>query len=292
MLKLSFSACQRYILSPASYFFHYYLRLRPIKTGSALIFGSALDSGFNSLLLDKKNSVEIDLQKAITKFNEVFDAPGLDKNNIQYSKADLDSSLLNDEELQRSIEEQSWLSLHKKGHILIDEYNKQVIPKIEKVLEVQYDFNCSNEIGDTFTGIVDLIVQIDGHSWLGDNKSTSITYKKDSADQSSQLATYYDVLKEQYNLVGVLYITIPKKLRKVKKPVIDIDFIYGKPSDSLIENTFKEYDEVLAGIKMGQFQCSRNCCKQPWPCPYRSYCDSNGQDLTGLEYQKESKKRT
>lgn len=293
MITLSFSAAQRYLTSPMSYFLHYLMRLRPTENGSALFFGAALDEGFNSLLIDKMEGREPDIAKAKAKFCTEFLTQEIngeirhlyEDGVVKFSKADLDEYILTDDDKSSGLNK-SWLSLNRKGQLLIEEYAEQVLPRIEKVLLVQHEISLENEDGDKFTGIIDFVAQIDGKIWIVDNKSTSIVYKSDSADNSEQLATYYEALRDQYDIAGVCFITIPKKLRKIKKPLVEISFIFGQINEELIQKTFDDYDKVLTGIKTGIFPCTRNdengCCSKPWGCAYKRYCESNGKDTTGL----------
>jgi hypothetical protein len=269
------------------------LRLRPVDTGSALIFGSALDCGFNSLLEDKKAGREIDVAKAKAEFDAEFGA--IDPQTIKYSKADYDTVSLpeNFDMIPISTDKNipmEWFCLRYKGYILIEEYAAQVLPRIQEVYEIQKEINLTNEVGDTFTGIIDLIARIDDKVMIVDNKSSSIKYAQDSVANSEQLASYYEAMKDEYPLDGACYIVVPKKLRKVKQPRVQIEFIFGSISENLIAKTFQDYERVLQGVKTGQFNCTRNerngCCSTPWGCGYRSYCQSGGTDLTGLKVEK------
>jgi hypothetical protein len=295
-MQLSFSACQKYLLSPMSWYLHYLLRVRPIQQGSALVFGSALDAGFNSLLQDKKDGVEVSLAKAKSEFNKVFGATN--PKEIKYSKADYDTSSLPLDFFPESMIVGSstdrdipieWHCLKFKGHIMIEEYAEQVLPRIQEVYEIQKEINLTNEVGDTFTGIIDLIAKIDDKILICDNKSSSITYAQDSVANSEQLASYYEAMKNDYKLDGACYIVVSKKLRKVKLPRVQIDMIFGSIDENLIAKTFEGYEQVLYGVKNGRFECTRDqrdgCCSAPWGCAYKTYCVSNGTDMTGLKIE-------
>lgn len=271
-----------------SYYLHYLLRIRPTDTGSALIFGSALDAALNSLLLDLKDGNRPDVEKARLEFTRTFKT--VDPNTIKYSKADVDTSSLPTDfsyENENPIYPLAWHCLLFKGYILIQEYIEQVLPRIEKVLEVQKTISLKNDMGDEFTGIIDFIAQIDGKIWIADNKSSSVKYAENSVGESGQLATYFEAMKDEYDLAGACFVVIPKSLRKVKKPIVDISMIFGSISEQLVDKTFSDYDNVLSGIKTGKFECTRSqregCCSKPWPCSYVTYCRSEGRDMTGLQ---------
>lgn len=295
-IQLSYSAAERYLLSSMSYYLHYFLRLRPIEVSSALFFGSAVDTALNLLLENKKNNQDVNIKIVKNLFKAqltymVVNGKELDlrvKGTVKFSKADLDESLIKD--IQNDIPENhdpSWYSLLEKGYIIIDSYIEQVLPKIKTVHEVQYNINLKNAHGDSFIGVVDLVATLtDDKCYILDNKTSSKRYKPESVGESEQLATYFDALKDTYNLSGAGYIVIPKNLRKKKEPKCEIEIILGETKEELIEQTFIKYDQVLHGIKTGQFNCSGDCKAAPWGCCYQTYCASNGTDLTGLVFHK------
>lgn len=285
-IQLSFSAAQRYLTSPLSYFLHYYLRLRPVETGSALVFGSAIDAGLNSLLCDIRDDRAPTLERAKAAFDTEFGA--VSPHEIKYSKADKDLDVLTDEDRlnlsEGSITPVEYLCLRRKGHMILDAYAEQVLPKLEKVLLVQHEISLPNELGDKLIGVVDLVAQIGGKTWLLDNKTSSIKYAEDAVAVSQQLGTYYEALKDELKLDGVGFIVIPKNLRKKKEPRVPIEIKLGNVSEKVVEDTFEMYEQVLEGIKAGDFRCSRKCMSAPWGCCYQKYCNSKGIDLTGLKH--------
>ena len=291
MIQLSFSAAQRYINSPMSYFLHYLMRLRPVELSSALIFGSAIDEGLNTLLNQKKNGHEVDTTEAWIAFNQALQYNnGVDlrtRGVVKFSKADLDEDLIRQMSENIPIEhDPAWYSLQRKGELILAAYAEQVLPKLEKVLLVQHEIALTNDLGDTFIGVVDLVAQIEGKTYILDNKTSSIKYAADAADISQQLGTYYEALKDEYKIDGVGFIVIPKSIRKKKLPLVPIEIKLGNIDEKILVETFDMYDTVLKGIKKGDFTCSRKCCEAPWGCTYKRYCDSGGTDLTGLKIEK------
>lgn len=263
------------------------MRLRPSDASSALVFGASIDAGLNSLLCDIRDGREPSLMRAKALFNTELES--FNPHEIKYSKADGDESVLTAEDELQLGESYTvpiqFICLKRKGHMILEAYVEQVLPKIEKVLLVQHEVALTNELGDSLIGIVDLVAQIGGKTYILDNKTSSIKYAEDSASISQQLGTYFEALKDEYKLDGVGYIVIPKNLRKKKEPRVPIEMKFGQVGEDILNETFEMYETALEGIKNGRFECSRNCCKQPWPCPYKTYCDSGGRDLTGLKYQ-------
>lgn len=209
---------------------------------------------------------------------------------IKYSKADYDESILTNEdkiEIETTAKDQSWVSLKRKGLMIIDAYKEQILPRIKEVKFVQKDIKLENDDGDSFIGFVDFCaVWDDGRTIIFDNKTSSIKYADDSASTSEQLATYFEATKDELKVDAVGFIVIPKKIRKQKLPLVPIEIVIGNISEKVINDTFLMYDDVLSGIKSENWECSRNkiggCCDAPWGCAYKTYCQSDGKDLTGL----------
>ncbi len=283
-IQISYSAAERFLLSSMSWYLHYLLRLRPIENGSALLFGSAIDVALNKLLIAKKNNVVVTNEDIKDEFRSYMWS---NNKNIKYSKADLDETLLEGILIPDETVPRAFYSLLQKGCVIIDSYIEQVLPRIKTVHQVQYDINLTNASGDSFLGVIDLIATLDDNKiYILDNKTSSKRYKPDSVQESEQLATYFDAMKDSYNLAGAGYIVIPKTIRKKKEPKCEIEIILGETKEELIAQTYSKYDQVLNGIKNAQFTCSGDCQKSPWGCCYKNYCSSGGTDLTGLKFQK------
>lgn len=285
MIQLSYSANQRYQMSPRSYYLHYIMRLRPEIVGSALVFGGAVDEGLNALLEGKKNAAG-EFTKAWSKQKVNGVETDLTMTElIKYSKSDYDESILTDKD-KEAIEaglNRNWVSLHRKGQMILEAYKEQVLPEIKEVIAVQKYVELKNEAGDSLIGYVDFIAKFnDDKVYIVDNKTTSIKYKPESVRESAQLATYVEAVKEEELFVdGAAYIAIPKKFRKRKEPLVPIDIIKDNINESLLDETFEQYDKTLHGIKMGEFPCT-GCADNVFGCVYKTYCGSNGEDMTGL----------
>lgn len=208
--KLSNSAVDKYIECSLCYKLHYIDRIRPVRGKSALLFGAALDVGLNELLLTK------DLEKAQTAFFDKWFE--VDHYTTDFSKSDLDQELIMHYKDEIKIPTNgSWYSLYIKGRLFIEQYHKDILPKIKKVIAVQEPVSLKNADGDEITGILDLVVQWeDGKIYLLDNKSSSVKYASDSAKTGQQLPLYYYIKKDDYKLDGVGYIVMSKKINKNK----------------------------------------------------------------------------
>lgn len=250
-----------------------------------MLFGSAMDSGLNVLLLEK------DLRKAKDTFLTAWTTQSVDGQDIdlrkceyiKYSRADLDEALVDNYD-----NNPNWSSLKNKGLLILDQYNEQIIPNIEEVYLVQKKIEIKNDQDDSFIGFIDFVAKWrpTGKTIVFDNKTSSVKYDPNAARDSEQLATYYEALKDDLKIDGVGYIVIQKVIRKKKLPKVQIDVQFGEISEELIEKTYQKYDDVLTGIRTGNFPCTRHeengCCSTPWGCSYKRYCNSEGKDTTGL----------
>lgn len=236
------------------------LKLEPEKKKSSLAFGDAIDSGLNALLLTK------DLDHAISVFTNTW-------NNykgypISYTKSDLDEFLVEEDPTN------TWLSLLHRGCIMLQEYNEQIIPLIKEVLKVQIDQSIPNDQGDELVIKTDFIaVWNDDRRILFDNKTSSIKYTEDSVKSSSQLAIYYEMLKDEYALDAAGYIVIPKRINKKKLPRCDIKIIIDNIPQEFTNETMQSYDDVLDNIKQANFQCNKKSCINKYgKCDFYNVC--------------------
>lgn len=273
-MRISHSAKDRYLECAYKYFLHYMLKLRPTAKRSPLCFGDAIDMGLNTLLETR------DLGRGIVAFNETWDK--YKEVGVVYSKSDLEEHLFEENETP-----EPWESLRRRGRILLEEFNSQIMPKIAEVIAVQINQVIPNDVGDELVVKTDFIcVWEDGRRILFDNKTSTVKYAEDSVRLSPQLAIYYETLKEQYNLDAAGYIVIPKKINKKKKPLVNITVIIDQIDEETFHKTLEEYDNVLANIKAANFPQNRAACFGKFGrCEMYDYCYSGS--LEGLAFQKE-----
>lgn len=325
-INISYSANEKYQMSARSWYLHYQLRLREKVMGSALFFGSAMDDALNTLIENKfstggqRDPKDVFIE-SWSKANIHGKSVSLKKTDlVRYSKADLDLDIIDNEEDQKLLKtaKPEWVSLRRKGLMMLEAYEKQVLPHLIDLHTVQQYITIPNEDGDAIIGYVDLIAkfkvneeivaefeklalsennaiakeaklelenlkhlsQYNDKLIIFDNKTSSIKYKEDSVLTSRQLATYSEAPDvPEHDYEG--YIVIPKKIRKKKEPLIPIKIIIDKVDHELVDSMFEEYGETIQGIKLGNFPCS-GCEKSIWGCPYKKYCESGGHDTTGL----------
>jgi hypothetical protein len=302
--QISFSAVQKFEECAKKYYFHYIRKVRPIKMGSPLIFGSAIDTALNELLITK------DVEKARSIFIEEwsnFKFPGDEnktpvRNNpkVKYSKADSNDTGLEVDGLNGDPQNDNWLYLRSKGLLMIDTYNHYIIPSLE-VITVQNEVLLSNKSNDQLRGYLDLIAKFNptqelldicpevaeyaGKIILFDNKTSGYAYKSDSVKTSPQLGTYFPYSQKNYNTEFAGYIVLHKNLRKNKKPAVRVQIVIDKIDPDVIDSTFNDYNIALVEIKDGNFPRNLESCMGKYGmCEYYNLCHNmNTVDLVDVK---------
>ena len=291
-VRLSHSASQTYIDCSEKYRLNYVDKIRPNTIPSFFFFGKKVESGLDVLLLRKKKNLteeELELSKRCPK--EVFDQ---DFKNVEingdildprytdrvvYFKSDFDASILTDEDEELLLEgmNEGWVSLRRKAHMMIDAYEKEVLPEIEEVFSLQKEIILPNEDGDYIIGYEDFQAKFkDGVTYICDNKTSSKPYKKDSVRLSEQFSPYSEY--ERNN--NCAYIVIEKKIR-VREPRVRISIIKDEVQESTKEAVFENFDIVLDGIKNNEYHKNYDSCGfGAIRCPYFNYCRTG--DMKGL----------
>lgn len=312
MTRLSNTAVNLYTQCSLCFYLHYRENIRPVKTSSALVFGSALDTALNELLITK------DLNMARTIFLREWYRYKEDP-NIIYFKSDLDEELL---ELDPEISDNpSWKTLQIKGSMFLEAYHKEVLPKIKKVIKVQEPISIKNSEGDEIVGFLDLIVEWeDGKIYLMDNKSSGKRYSEDSAKTSQQLPLYHYAIKNEYKLDGIGYIVLIKKINMNRKktcancgvinksshkkcneqfpiidtdgkntyercngefeitinPSVDIQYVFNNVEESDENRVLEVFDKANYAISNNLFDNRHNPERGKYGyCPYREYSEDN-----------------
>ena len=281
-IQISHSAKEKYLNCPLSYYMHYFLGFREGVHGSALFFGGAVDEGLNVLLAtgDVAEAKRV-FQKRWSRVYINGEYKELEKvEGIRYSKADLDTSLIEGYEGSNP----AWFAMLRKGEMMIEQYNLEIVPKIKEVIKVQAPIRIESGVGDYITGSADAIVRWeDGRVLVVDNKTTSSKYADNCVQESQQLGLYWEALQEEYKLDGAAYITMNKAIRKKKEPRVNIQTYLGNVDEEVVENTLQEFDDALCGIRMGVFPSNHPKCTNFFgPCICSKYAPSGGFDMTGL----------
>ena len=381
MVRLSHSAAEKYTQCPAQYKLHYIDRLRSEKTGSALLFGGALDEALNVLLETKLDNPPETATDDLDRLKRGFDyhlshqmvkKEMLDirtSHYIEYFKSDFERDILTEVELKalsNFIEQAgyvkdeedpeseapspfelydeilgymkdgqeingtdlsfynyaSWLSLKRKGHMMLEHYKTEIMPQIKRVVSIQKKVELPNEDGDEMIGYIDFEAELEGTEGVitVDNKTSSKLYKKADINDKGQLLVY-----DEYTQNGKgAYIVLLKKIAYIKKLTcqdcgevteravkscpaggtgknrcggkLDLEKIPYIKSQILIDDIDEEKKDlhfqslcaILSGVENNEFPQNRDACFQfGRNCVYYDHCRSKegNKNLEGLEQE-------
>lgn len=300
---LSYSAVSKYLSCPYEYFLYYIEKLRPTALHSSLYFGKSVDSALTLLLTTR------DIGKAKKHFNDIF----LLDETISYVPEDIDNDLLTQEEYESHPE---YYSLKKKGIVLIDSFNEEIMPRIKKVISTQETVILESDSGDRFKAISDLICEWeDGSTILFDIKTSIMPYEDDSVKKSIQLALYDNIFKNKYNVEKIGFLVLRKILKKNRtkvcqecgyvgtggrhatcpnkrnngrcdgqwnetvRPEAYIQILIDDPNVLLEKNILETVDKVNVNIKEGDFYKNLTHCKRGKNryCDYYKVCYENSE---------------
>ena len=286
IMKLSPTAKEQYLRCPLAYYMKYILGFKEELGGSPLIIGSANDAGTEALLqgktMEEAKRIHDDALLHPTVNGVVVDSMTSDK--IKWSKSDLKNSpIVSDNPAE------VWVA---KGHMILEQYAKQVMPKIKSVLGTQIRASIKNELGDEGYGFADFIYEhVDGRIILADNKTAGKRYDDAKVlEMMPQLAFYEEALRDEYKIDQSEFIVMVKDIRKTERNgprvVIQDDLVFDIPEE-IFEKTFADFEEVMHNIRMGRFESNHPDCHRfygPCLCSIgdNGYFKSGGVNLTGL----------
>lgn len=111
----------------------------------------------------------------------------------------------------------SWLSMRRKGLILIESFKVQILPKITEILSTQ----CKGELkdphqGDSVIGYLDMILKLEGYDKpiIFDLKTAARPYTQENIDLTEQLTLYAAMKGEEYDTDLVGYLVLCKNINK------------------------------------------------------------------------------
>lgn len=111
----------------------------------------------------------------------------------------------------------SWLSMKRKGKILLNSFHTQFMPKVKRVLATQQRADIKDpNTGDTITGFIDMVLEIDGYDKpiIFDLKTAAMPYSQDDIDLTQQLTLYAAMKGQAYNTDLVGYVVLCKNIPK------------------------------------------------------------------------------
>jgi len=166
-----------------------------------------------------------------------------------------------------------WLSLYRKGEMMLEAYERDILPEISEVFDIQKEVALLNESGDKLRGKIDFIASFKDDPavrYICDNKTSSEPYKEDSVANSVQLAIYC----EAETCDRAAYTVMEKKMR-LRDPKARTQIIKDVVSENQKQKTFDIVEQKLNNIASGEF-CKKDSPKECHffgkPCEFFNLC--------------------
>ena len=312
MNRLSHSAVEIFKECPKKYSLHYKDKLRSVTTGSALLFGSAIDKAME---LGMQQFPNCDKKAMLRKFYDCWTASELNGQKLDLTDTDLVKYSKGDYEL----DENPWLSLQMKGELMIKAFFNDVLPNIEEVLGTQIEIALQNENGDTVVGFADAVVKWKGYDKpiIMDVKTSGRPYPKNKVLISPQLTLYKHALSEKYNTDIAGYIVFVKTINKnplkicnkcahdgsatrhekcnneisgkrcngeltiTYHPKVNVQVLIDQIDEKFEDELLNSYDQVNIEMQKENYNENWDSCYNIYgKCQYFEYCRTG--DTTGL----------
>jgi len=166
-----------------------------------------------------------------------------------------------------------WLSLYRKGEMMLKAYAQNILPEIEEVFDIQKEVELINESGDKLRGKIDFIASFKDDPTarlIIDNKTSSEAYKSDSVANSVQLAIYCEA--ETCNRAA--YVVMEKKMR-IKEPRARTQIVKDTITEEHKQKTFDIVEQKLNNIACENFskkESPKDCAFFGKPCEFFNLC--------------------
>lgn len=112
-----------------------------------------------------------------------------------------------------------WLSLKRKGLMLLNAFEEQFMPKVTKVHDIQKYIHLKDDsTGDKIIGYIDFVAEIEGYDKpiIFDLKTSSRAYNQSKIEQSDQLTLYIAMEGNSYETDLVGYVVLVKNIKRVE----------------------------------------------------------------------------
>ncbi len=271
-IKLSHSKVQLYKECPKKYWFTYIEKYSVNAIPSPLLFGRAFDYAVNYILTQHKEKKPVSSSRAKHLFFNEMNSWDR-KVELSYFKGELPDFFFTPS--AKGLEVLAWHNLCDIGEMMIDTYINDILPQFKEVKDVQFREVITNEAQDSFTFVLDCVVELqDGRIVLLDNKTASRPYPKNSVLKSDQLAIYNEFYPVEY--CG--YVVLHKKLKNGK---ITWQLLVDKIPEEKKSQAFSDIEDTLQKIKEEKFYKNRKSCfAYGKKCGFYAACHQD--DFTGL----------
>lgn len=212
-----------------------------------------------------------------------------------------------------------WLSMKRKGEVLIDSFITQFKPKIKKVLATQKSGKLLTN-GHVIFGYLDFVAEIEGYDKpvIIDLKTAARPYAQSKIDLTDQLTLYYAMAGEEFKTDLVGYVVLSKNINKNEKslcktcghlktgkhrtcdavdtqgnrcggtwdaqvelaPEVQVLVQQKTPKDK--KKLMEDYGNIMKSMEMGLTYRNHDKCNNWYggQCPFYKACHND--DLTGL----------
>jgi hypothetical protein len=327
---LSHSAREKFKLCSYEYKLHYIEKLRSESIGSPLIFGTAIDEACEDFVINRNSSrareifrrtmKEQEINGELTQLQETTKINYLDNDFDHELLLESDNKLLAEnsvfttakqayDELKGKEERTElekkiwnfihWISLYRKGHLLVNAFMDFADENIEHVYATQPVVEFEDENGNKITGKADFIAKVKGHSKpvVLDLKTSGRYYDKNSVKDSDQLALYVAYFREFYpGMEKAGYVVLNKNIKKNRQkicnkcghdnsgsnvktcknviegvrcngdftieifPEATVQFVFDKVPEEKIEAVIQEFNETMGAISEETYTQNWDSC--------------------------------
>lgn len=233
-IALSHSARGKYDHCPRMFDLHYNEKLRPAGSTSALLFGSAIDKACENYMLDRvplraRAIFKEEWKKLQEEEHEAFEFHNNDFDHELLVQPDNElllkdtiytsvSDLVKAGEDKERIDYARWISMYRKGGLLVNKFIEWVDENVAEVLGCQVKIELEDENGNTVPGLADFVIKIHGYDKpiLIDLKTAARYYERNSVKESEQLALYYYYLKNSIypDMERAAFLVLNKQIKK------------------------------------------------------------------------------
>jgi hypothetical protein len=239
--QFSVSRLYRYLTCPESYRLHYLERWRPRVQSAGLVFGA----GLHVVLADFFRSGIEPVKNFLTLWE------GLRNVTLAYSSRE------------------SWEELKEKGENLLTLFVAEEAPKITNVSAVEKSFEFQvSDLAMPFTGIIDLVADINGKRTVVDFKTSASRYEPHESILSDQLTAYFLAEPDAKQVAFCVFV-------KTKKPKIEW-FFAQRDGETLVEFLAK-VSHVISEIEEERFY--KRPGRQCGICDFLPICLRNGKEV-------------
>jgi len=321
-LLVSYSAIDTYLSCSEKFRLERILKIVPESINTAFFLGKAVDDASEVIFKPfMKGGLPFKRKDMLDRFKErltTIDYQGEDIHaptclKVKYSKADVQSELLEKEDLKAiqdfidksdldvtniqdfvdyykdtkiKVEDETsiynfiaWHCLYRKGIMMLDRLKLWADENILEVVSLQRKIEIENDFGDKLIGYLDLEATLkrDGILRTLDLKTATNAIKQypdDKISKSMQLTIYAQATQKQ---VG--YVVLSKDIKK-REPRVQLRELYGEITEDQLDDTFEKIDLAMEGIRAEKFEKNVSSCFLYGKCSMYGLCHSG--DMKGL----------